>query len=73
MRTVGVSTVGGSYDVVVGRGLLAGLGEAHVRRAPRGQVVVITDDTVALSMLDAVTSSFRAAGVRCVAGRHPRG
>jgi len=63
VRKVGVSTGGGRYDVVVGRGLLAGLGEAHVRRAPRGQVVVVTDDNVAPLYADAVTSSFRAVGV----------
>jgi len=63
VRTVGVSTEGGRYDVVVGRGLLAGLGEVHVRRRPGGQVVVVTDDNVAPLYADTVTSSFRAAGV----------
>jgi 3-dehydroquinate synthase len=63
VRAVSVSTGGGRYEVLVGRGLLSGLGEAHVRRAPRGQVVVITDGNVAPLYADLVTSSYRAAGV----------
>ncbi len=63
MRRVGVSTLGGRYNVVVGRRLLSGLGVAHVRRVPGGQVVVVTDDNVAPLYADTVTSSFRAAGV----------
>ena len=71
MKTVGVRTTGGRYDVLVGRGLLAGLGEAQVRRSPGGQVVVITDDNVAPLYLEALTSSMRVGGRRRVAGRHP--
>ncbi len=63
MKTVQVRTTGGRYDVLVGRGLLAGLGEAQVRRSPGGQVVVITDDNVAPLYLEALTSSMRVAGV----------
>jgi len=63
VKTLAVSTVGGRYDVVVGHGLLAGLGDAQSRRLPGGQVVVCTDDTVAALYLDTVATSLRAAGL----------
>ena len=63
MTSVEVTTVGGHYDVVVGRGLLASLGDAFVRTAGGGQAVVITDENVAPLYLRAVTASFRSAGL----------
>jgi 3-dehydroquinate synthase len=63
VRTVEVDTVGSRYDVRVGRGLLAGLGEAFTSTVGGGQVVVITDENVAPLYLEAASASFRAAGV----------
>jgi len=51
------------YEVVVGRGLLAELGEA-VAPLARGRTVVVTDETVAALHGPAVLSALQAAGVR---------
>ena len=51
------------YEVVVGRGLLGGLGEA-VAPLARGRTVVVTDETVAALHGPAALSSLEAAGVR---------
>ncbi len=51
------------YEVVVGRGLLDGLGEA-VAPLTRGRTAVVTDETVAALHGPAVLSSLEAAGVR---------
>jgi len=49
------------YDVVVGRGLLAGLGE-RVAPLARGRTVVITDETVGRLHGKAALASLKAAG-----------
>ena len=60
--TVAVSGSGfRPYDVVVGRGLLAGLGE-RVAPLARGRTVVITDETVAALHGKAALASLKAAG-----------
>ena len=51
------------YEVIVGRALLAGLGEV-VAPLARGRTVVVTDETVAALHGPAVLSSLEAAGVR---------
>lgn len=51
------------YDVIVGRGLLAGLGE-RVSPLARGRTVVVTDETVAAQHGPATVASLEAAGVR---------
>lgn len=50
------------YDVLVGHGLLARLGDVVAERAPAHRVVVVTDDTVAELHLDAAKASLRARG-----------
>ncbi|WP_298161649.1 3-dehydroquinate synthase [Brevundimonas sp.] len=64
MTTVSVS--GGSfaaYDVVVGRGLLAGAG-AQIAPIARGRTVIVSDETVAMIHGPALQTSLAAAGVR---------
>lgn len=51
------------YDVVVGRGLLAGAGE-RIAPLARGRTVIITDQTVGAIHGTALTASLEAAGVR---------
>jgi 3-dehydroquinate synthase len=51
------------YEVVVGRGLLGGLGEA-VAPLARGRTAVVTDETVAALHGPAALASLEAAGVR---------
>ena len=52
-----------SYDVVIGRGLMADLGR-RIAGLARGQVVVITDETVAALHGPAALAALAAAGVR---------
>ena len=51
------------YEVIVGRGLLAGLGE-RIAPLARGRTAVVTDETVATLHGPAVLASLEAAGVR---------
>ena len=51
------------YEVVIGRGLMAGLG-ARVAPLARGRTVIITDETVAALHGPAALASLKAAGVR---------
>jgi len=52
-----------AYDVVVGRGVLAGLGSL-VAPIARGRTVIVTDETVAALHGPAALASLEAAGVR---------
>ncbi|MBM3488567.1 MAG: 3-dehydroquinate synthase [Alphaproteobacteria bacterium] len=62
-----------SYDIVVGRGLLAAAG-AHCRPfIARGPAIVVTDETVAPLYLAPVRASFAAAGIETVAVVVPAG
>lgn len=61
--TIEVSGVGfRPYEVVIGRGLTAGLG-ARVAPLARGRTVIVTDETVAALHGPAVMASLEAAGV----------
>jgi 3-dehydroquinate synthase len=50
------------YEVVIGRGLAAGLG-GRIAPLARGQIVIVTDETVAALHGPAVLASLKAAGV----------
>ena len=50
------------YEVVIGRGLAAGLG-GRIAPLTRGQIVIVTDETVAALHGPAVLASLKAAGV----------
>jgi 3-dehydroquinate synthase len=62
MRRIPARTPSRAYDVLVGRGCLAGLGAALTRRCPGGKTVVCCDENVALLYLDQVCSSLGVAG-----------
>ena len=54
-----------AYDIVIGRGLLAGLGERIKSLRPGARVAVVTDETVAAHHLAAAEAALKAAGVDC--------
>ena len=62
MRCVPARMPSRAYDVLVGRGCLAGLGAALRRRCPGGRTVVCCDENVASLYLEQVRSSLTAAG-----------
>lgn len=65
MITIAVSGAGfAPYEVVVGRGLLAGAG-ARIAPLAKGRTVIVTDETVASIHAPALASSLTAAGVAC--------
>ena len=64
MKTVSVSGASfAAYDVVVGRGLLAGAG-ARIAPIARGRTVIVSDETVAAIHGPALQASLAGAGVR---------
>ncbi len=62
MKRIRVTTLSRRYDVLVGRGCLAQLGEQLARRGPRGQAVIVSDDNVAPHYLATVSASLAEAG-----------
>jgi 3-dehydroquinate synthase len=52
-----------SYDIVIGRGLLASLGARIAALRPGAKVVIVTDDNVARYHLDPAEAALRQAGV----------
>jgi 3-dehydroquinate synthase len=62
MRRIAAQLPSRSYDVLVGRGCLAGLGEALARSCLGGRAVVCCDENVAPLYLEPARSSLRAAG-----------
>ncbi len=52
-----------AYEIVIGRGLIAKLGEATRALRPGARTVIITDEIVANHHLTATESSFAAAGI----------
>ena len=62
MQTVNVPLGGRSYDILVGRGLLRGLGDACARLAPGRNCVVISDTNVAPRFAKAAQKSLSGAG-----------
>ena len=61
--TVPVDLGDRSYDILIGRGLLASAGERIAALMPGGRLAIITDATVARLHLAALTASLDAAGV----------
>jgi 3-dehydroquinate synthase len=60
---VPVSLGSRSYDILIGRGVLARAGAEISRRLPRVRAAVVTDETVARLHLSELTESLRAAGI----------
>ena len=55
-----------SYDIVIGRGVLAGLGERIAALRPGAAAALVTDETVAGHCLAAAQAALAAAGLRVV-------
>ncbi|MCX6374069.1 MAG: 3-dehydroquinate synthase [Actinobacteria bacterium] len=62
MRRIRAEMLSRVYDVLVGRGCLAGLGAELARRCPGGRAVVCCDENVGPLHLEEVRSSLRTAG-----------
>ena len=52
-----------AYDIVIGRGLLASLGERIKTLRPGARVAIVTDETVAAHHLAAAEAALKAAGI----------
>ncbi len=52
-----------SYDIVIGRGVLAGLGERIKAMRPGARVAIVTDETVAKLHLAAAETALKAAAI----------
>lgn len=61
--TVEVALAGRAYDIVIGRGLLAGLGKRVAALRPGARAAIVTDDTVAQHHLQAAEASLNDAGI----------
>ncbi len=60
---VPVSLGARAYDIVIGRGLLASLGERIRTLRPGARVAIVTDETVAACHLAAAEAALKAAGI----------
>ena len=60
---VEVALAGRAYDIVIGRGLLAGLGGRVAELRPGARVAIVTDEVVAKHHLAAAEASFAQAGI----------
>jgi 3-dehydroquinate synthase len=60
---VEVALAGRAYDIVIGRGLLAGLGGRVAALRPGARVAIVTDDIVAQQHLAAAEASLAQAGI----------
>lgn len=62
METTPVHTPEGSYDIVLGEGVLDKLGQLMIERGLSGRVAIVSDETVANLYADQVAGSLRDAG-----------
>ena len=62
-----------AYDIVIGRGLLATLGERIAKLRPGRKVAIVTDETVARHHLAAAQAALAGAGIGVVAVVVPAG
>jgi 3-dehydroquinate synthase len=62
-----------AYDIAIGRGLLATLGERIVKLRPGCKAAIVTDDNVARRHLTATEAALTNAGVACSAVKVPAG
>lgn len=65
MRTVHVRTASRAYDVVIGSGTLARLGEGARRALPRppARALIVADDGLPQALIDTVAASLASAGL----------
>src|SRR5215204_876615 len=62
--TVNVALGNRAYDIAIGRGLLASLGERIAKLRPGCKAAIVTDETVARHHLAAAEAALAAAGAR---------
>lgn len=63
--TVPVSLGDRSYEILIGKGLIARAGEEVAKRLPGIRVAIVTDENVAKAHLEALNTSFARAGIEC--------
>ncbi|GLU26537.1 3-dehydroquinate synthase [Brucella sp. NBRC 12950] len=61
--TVPVSLGDRSYEILIGKGLIARAGEEVAKRLPGIRVAIVTDENVAKAHLEALSASFARAGI----------
>ncbi|MBC8716410.1 3-dehydroquinate synthase [Ochrobactrum sp. Marseille-Q0166] len=61
--TVPVSLGDRSYEILIGKGLIARAGEEVAKRLPGIRVAIVTDENVAKAHLEALNTSFARAGI----------
>ncbi len=61
--TVPVSLGDRSYEILIGKGLVARAGEEIAKRLPGIRVAIVTDENVAKAHLEALSASFARAGI----------
>ena len=71
--TVNVALGARAYDIVIGRGLLATLGERIAKLRPGCKVAIVTDETVARHHLAAAEASLAGAGIGVSSVKVPAG
>src|ERR1044071_907073 len=71
--TVNVALGDRAYDIAIGRGLLATLGERIAKLRPGCKVAVVTDETVARYHLAATEASLTGAGIGVSSVKVPAG
>src|SRR5204862_957792 len=64
ITTVPVSLGARSYDIAIGRGLIAELGKRIAALKPGASAAIITDETVAARHLKTAEAALAAAGIR---------
>jgi 3-dehydroquinate synthase len=64
--TVPVALGSRTYDIAIGRGLLAELGRRVAALKPGASAAIVTDETVAACHLEAAEAALAAAGIRAV-------
>ena len=71
--TVNVGLGARAYDVAIGRGLMATLGDRVAALRPGCKAAIVTDETVARHHLAAAEAALKAAGVNAASVRVPAG
>src|SRR3954454_6836732 len=71
--TVNVALGDRAYDIAIGRGLLATLGERIARLRPGCKVAIVTDATVARHHLAATETALSGAGIASSSVKVPAG
>ncbi|NJD37571.1 MAG: 3-dehydroquinate synthase [Geobacter sp.] len=73
MKTVSIALADHGYDITIGKGLLAGIGNACSAVGLRGSAAIVTNPTVAPLYAATVTDALRAAGFHPVLIEIPDG